>query len=85
MFLIHAFSMFSGIYLLQPKNRKAVLNRKKPPLKNQLEKKVLKSKDGSKKSKNSENSSADDIGIVVIDEDIKIDKSAELEARKAIS
>ncbi len=26
---------------------------------------------------------ADDIGIVVIDEDIKVDKQAELEARKA--
>ena len=35
-----------------------------------------------KKSKN-ENFDGDDVGIVVIDEDIKIDKNAELEARRA--
>lgn len=35
-----------------------------------------------KKSKN-ENLVGDDVGIVVIEEDIKIDKDAELEARRA--
>ena len=40
------------------------------------------SKTKGKKSKN-ENIAADDIGIVIIDEDIKIDKDAELEARRA--
>ncbi len=40
------------------------------------------SKIKSKKPKN-ENSAAEDIGIVIIDEDIKIDKDAELEARRA--
>lgn len=35
-----------------------------------------------KKPKN-ENLSGDDVGIVVIEEDIKIDKDAELEARRA--
>lgn len=41
-----------------------------------------KSKTKGKKSKN-ENFDTDDVGIVVIDEDIKIDKNAELEARRA--
>lgn len=36
----------------------------------------------SKKSKN-DNIDVSDVGIVVIDEDIKIDKNAELEARRA--
>ncbi len=40
------------------------------------------SKTKGKKSKN-ENNDAGDMGIVVIDDDIKIDKDAELEARKA--
>ena len=44
-------------------------------------KKSSKSKATDKKSKNSE-SSAEDVGIVVIDEDIKVDKDAELEARR---
>ena len=40
------------------------------------------SKTKGKKSKN-QNIDSGDIGIVVIEEDIKIDKNAELEARKA--
>ncbi len=40
------------------------------------------SKTKSKKSKNDQ-TDVNDIGIVVIDEDIKIDKNAELEARRA--
>ncbi len=43
-------------------------------------KKSSKTKD--KKSKN-ENIDLDDMGVIVIDDDIKIDKDAELEARKA--
>ena len=43
-------------------------------------KKSSKSKAAGKKSKNSE--SPDDVGIVIIDEDIKVDKDAELEARR---
>jgi hypothetical protein len=40
------------------------------------------SKTKSKKSKN-ESTEADDLGIVVIEEDFKVDKNAELEARRA--
>jgi len=40
------------------------------------------SKTKGKKSKN-ENINADDMGVIVIDDDIKIDKDAELEARRA--
>ena len=40
------------------------------------------SKSKAKSSKKSE-LTADDIGVIVIDEDITVDKSAELEARKA--
>jgi hypothetical protein len=45
-------------------------------------KKSSKSKPKGKSSKNSE-LTGDDVGIVVIDEDIKVDKDAELEARRA--
>ena len=44
-------------------------------------KKGAKSKGKGKGSKS--NSAGDDFGIVVIDEDIKVDKNAELEARRA--
>jgi len=44
-------------------------------------KKRSKSKDASKKSNNS-GAASDDVGIVVIDEDITVDRSAELEARR---
>ncbi len=40
------------------------------------------SKTKGKKSKN-KNIDADDMGIIIIDDDIKIDKDAELEARRA--
>ncbi len=40
------------------------------------------SKTKSKKSKN-KNIDADDMGIIIIDDDIKINKDAELEARRA--
>jgi len=40
------------------------------------------SKTKGKKSKN-KNIDADDMGIIIIDDDIKINKDAELEARKA--
>jgi len=40
------------------------------------------SKTKGKKSKN-ENINADDMGVIVIDDDIKIDKDGELEARRA--
>ena len=45
-------------------------------------KKDSKTKTKGKKSKNDE-MVGDDIGIVVIDEDLQIDKDAELEARRA--
>lgn len=45
-------------------------------------KKDSKTKTKGKKSKNNE-MVGDDIGIVVIDEDLQIDKDAELEARRA--
>ncbi len=44
-------------------------------------KKSSKSKDSSKKSKNSA-LAPDDVGVVIIDEDVTVDKSAELEARR---
>ncbi len=69
-------SYFScGIYLTSKKSKTT----KKTSTKSTRKKS---SKIKGKKSKN-ENISADDIGIVVIDEDIKIDKDAELEARRA--
>jgi hypothetical protein len=46
-----------------------------------LAKKSSKSKTKGKSSKNSD-LSPDDIGIVVIEDDIKVDKKAELEARR---
>ncbi len=65
----------SGIYLTTKKSNTTKKTRSKSTRKKS-------SKIKGKKSKN-ENISADDIGIVVIDEDIKIDKDAELEARRA--
>jgi len=65
----------SGIYLTSKKSKTT----KKTSSKSTGKKK---SKTKGKKPKN-ENIAADDIGIVVIDEDIKIDKDAELEARRA--
>jgi len=65
----------SGIYLTSKKSKTT----KKTDSKSTGKKK---SKTKGKKPKN-ENIAADDIGIVIIDEDIKIDKDAELEARRA--
>jgi hypothetical protein len=60
---------------------KKIKNKSKP--KKTTSKKIAKknSKSKGKSSKNSE-LSPDDIGIVVIDDDIKMDKEAELEARR---
>ncbi len=69
-------SYFScGIYLTSKKSKTT----KKASSKSTRKKS---SKIKGKKSKN-ENIAAEDIGIVVIDEDIKIDRDAELEARRA--
>ncbi len=65
----------SGIYLTTKKSKTTKKTKSKSTRKKN-------SKIKGKKPKN-ENISADDIGIVVIDEDIKIDKEAELEARRA--
>ncbi len=65
----------SGIYLTTKKSKTTKKTKSKSTRKKS-------SKIKGKKPKN-ENISADDIGIVVIDEDIKIDKDAELEARRA--
>ena len=65
----------SGIYLTTKKSKTTKKTKSKSTRKKS-------SKIKGKKPKN-ENISADDIGIVVIDEDIKIDKEAELEARRA--
>jgi len=65
----------SGIYLTTKKSKTTKKTRSKSTRKKSSNIK-------GKKPKN-ENISADDIGIVVIDEDIKIDKDAELEARRA--
>jgi len=65
----------SGIYLTTKKSKTTKKTKSKSTRKKN-------SKIKGKKPKN-ENISADDIGIVVIDEDIKIDRDAELEARRA--
>jgi len=44
---------------------------------------VKKSSKTKRKKPKNESIAADDVGIVVIDEDIKIDKKAEIEARRA--
>ena len=44
---------------------------------------VKKSSKTTGKKPKKENTAAEDIGIVIIDEDIKIDKDAEIEARRA--
>ncbi|HXV65893.1 MAG TPA: hypothetical protein VD731_01520 [Nitrosopumilaceae archaeon] len=63
------------------KKSKSSENSKKPKkITPKSSKKNLKTK--GKKSKDNE-MIGDDVGIVVIDEDLKIDKNAELEARRA--
>ncbi len=65
------------------KKSKTMENVKKPKkISSKSTKKDSKTKTKGKKSKNEEIAS-DDIGIVVIDEDLQIDKDAELEARRA--
>ncbi len=69
-------SYFScGIYLTSKKSKTI----KKTGSKSTGKKK---SKTKAKKPKN-ESIAADDIGIVIIDEDIQVDKDAEIEARRA--
>ena len=65
----------SGIYLTSKKLKTT----KKISAKTTVKKS---SKTTGKKQKN-ENIAAEDTGIVIIDDDIKIDKDAEIEARKA--
>ncbi len=65
----------SGIYLTSKKSKTT----KKTNLKS-TDKKGSKKK--SKKPKN-ESTTAEDAGIIIIDEDIKIDKDAEIEERRA--
>ena len=65
----------SGIYLTSKKLK----TRKKISSKSTVKKS---SKTTDKKQKN-ENIVAEDTGIVIIDDDIKIDKDAEIEARRA--
>jgi len=65
----------SGIYLTTKKSKTIKKTKSKSTGKKS-------SKTKGKKSKN-EDISAEDIGIVIIDEDIKINKDAELEARRA--
>ncbi len=73
--LIHGFEFFSGIYLTSKKLKTT----KKTSSKSTVKKS---SKTTDKKQKN-ENIVAEDTGIVIIDDDIKIDKDAEIEARRA--
>jgi hypothetical protein len=63
------------IYLITKKSKTIKKNNSKS-----TEKKSSKTK--SKKPKN-ESSAAEDTGIIIIDEDIKIDKDAEIEERRA--
>ena len=65
------------------KKSKSIDNTKKPKKTiSKSTKKNSKTKTKGKKSKNDE-MSGDDVGIVVIDEALQIDKDAELEARRA--
>ena len=65
------------------KKSKRIDNTKKPKkIISKSTKKNPKTKIKAKKSKNDE-MVGDDVGIVVIDEDLQIDKDAELEARRA--
>ena len=65
------------------KKSKTIDNTKKPKkIISKSTKKSSKTKTKGKKSKNDE-ITGDDVGIVVIDEDLQIDKDAELEARRA--
>jgi len=65
----------SGIYLISKKLKTTKKTRAKTTVKKS-------SKTTGKKQKN-ENIAAEDTGIVIIDDDIKIDKDAEIEARRA--
>jgi len=68
---------------LAEKKSKSIDNTKKPKkIISKSAKKNPKTKIKAKKSKNDE-IAGDDVGIVVIDEDLQIDKDAELEARRA--
>jgi hypothetical protein len=68
---------------LAGKKSKSIDKVKKPKkASSKTTKKDSKTKTKGKKSKNDE-IAGDDIGIVVIDEDLQIDKDAELEARRA--
>ena len=64
------------------KKSKSIDNAKKPKKISSKSSKNSKTKTKGKKSKDDE-MGGDDVGIVVIDEDIQIDKDAELEARRA--
>ena len=64
------------------KKSKSIDNAKKPKKISSKSSKNSKTKTKGKKSKDNE-IGGDDVGIVVIDEDIQIDKDAELEARRA--
>ena len=64
------------------KKSKSIDNAKKPKKISSKSSKNSKTKTKGKKSKDDE-IGGDDVGIVVIDEDIQIDKDAELEARRA--
>jgi predicted peroxiredoxin len=68
---------------LAAKKSKSIVNTKKPKkIISKSTKKNPKTKTKDKKS-NGVEMAGDDVGIVVIDEDLQIDKDAELEARRA--
>jgi hypothetical protein len=68
---------------LAAKKSKSINTTKKPKKSiSKSTKKNSKTKTKGKKSKDGE-MGGDDVGIIVIDEDIQIDKDAELEARRA--
>ena len=67
--------------IMAAKKTKSITKSKKTTSK-KSKNKSSKSKTKGKKS-NKSNLSGDDMGIVVIDEDIQVDKDAELEARRA--
>ena len=71
-------SFSSGLYMAAKKSKTS----KTKKTGSSTKKKNSKTKSKGKKSKDKDGS-GDDVGIVVIEEDLEVDKDAELEARKA--
>ena len=74
------FSFVSGLRMARKKAKKDSKAKKPKKAGSKTKKKQAKGKGGSKKASDK---AGDDMGIIVIEDDLEIDKKAELEARKA--